>query len=509
MGACVVFSAPAPPPDLCTVHIGNLTDPVPNFCTLAGVGGDADRAKVCATVNSAGELVAGNQTAACGYDSCTPGQEQGGCCPTAGGGTCCAIAGAGTNCIRAKFTGDPLACCLQNYNCNPSNVNLCFSDASHQNTCSDGFGVPNYRNTTSTNCHDSLLLYCSGTLPTDDPNSHEWLSRWQPGVGGRVSCIDILRLNMFSIPGQNQCNAGPDPVAGVCNIPLGSIPISAPGYFYGQSLVSAAVAHYSAQGLVLGSLPGFQGFNPFQDLLYSNVCCPYPGLCQPALEQACSLYTAQRISLNPAVTQWCGCHLPQGEYEAYSAKFNIPPQCTPMCNRVNTIPIVGIDAQPVLCQQNVCLIDNIAVNLVNSQIGGAINFNQICGSCGGSSSVASNCSCIVTNNTVDITNSTIGGNFVPISQNCGNFTCTQTNPSSLGPVTINVPCATGTSNPFVDFQAKVAAAEASARKTSIIITLIVVGIALVVIFALIYFFSPNFYPREERTLALDPGVLRY
>jgi hypothetical protein len=122
-------------------------------------------------------------------------------------------------------------------------------------------------------------------------------------------------------------------------------------------------------------------------------------LCQDGLDRVCETQTAQRISLNPAIAQWCGCHLPPQEYEDYSVKFNIPPECTPMCNRSGTIPIVGINAEPVNCKQNVCLIDEVTVNLINAQIGGGITFDQICGNCGGNP-----CSCIISNTEIDIIN---------------------------------------------------------------------------------------------------------
>ena len=47
------------------------------------------------------------------------------------------------------------------------------------------------------------------------------------------------------------------------------------GYFWGQQLISATLQKYTAQGFVIGALPGSPGYNPFQDFLYSTVCCPF------------------------------------------------------------------------------------------------------------------------------------------------------------------------------------------------------------------------------------------
>lgn len=503
-----------PEPDtanLCNVNLGQQTpEPMPNFCTMLGLGGNSYRADYCGKMSNAGEW--GNPNTfnnTCSYNDCNKVQDIGfGCC----GGGCCGIVGGGLLCSRESFTGDPVTCCFKDLICTgqdpSSNPTGCFSDQAKQNTCANGVTaatgpyagqhVPNYRSLVSTDCQDVLLQYCTGTLPSDDPNSTAWLDRWTQNAGGTGSCSYALTRNIYQVNGTGHCFTPPVPVSGICSIEP-SFPVDSQGYFWGQQLVSAALAKYTAQGFAIGTLPGFPGYNPFQDFLYSTVCCPLPGLCQEGLQVACGTYTAQRISLNPAVAQWCGCHLPGGEYEDYSVKYNIPPQCTPMCNREGTIPIVGINANPILCKQDICLIDGVTVNLISSQIGGGIDFNQVCGNCPNGQ-----CSCIISDTTVDVANSTIGGNLVPVNEGCGNLTCTQTNPGTTGPATITVPCGTTAGyNPYAEYDAEVDAAQSKARKSSFIWTLLIIGVALIIIFLIIVFVHPNLYPGQGAVISRE------
>jgi hypothetical protein len=460
---------------------------MPGFCTIIGPKGDQHRENNCREMSTAGEWANPEVSGLCAFLYTAIYKEVvGPAWPW------CSYAGGGLKCRRNSFTGDPVTCCFNDLACVSSPDNYtpeCFSDVAQQNTCSDGSGgTPNHRSIVSEDCRDTLFEYCTGTLPTDDPNSVEWLDRWT--VEGTRSCYYAVQRNMFDIGGTGHCfPPQPVPPGNLCNIPL-DLPLDSVGFFWAQRLVSAAITKYTAQGFAIGSLPGFPGYNPWQDFMYNNVCCPYAGLCQDALEIACETKTAQRISLNPALAQWCGCHLPVGEYEEYSARFNIPPQCTPMCNRVGTIPIVGVNADPISCTQDICLIDGVTVNLINSQIGGGINFDQVCANCSGSQ-----CSCIVSNTTVDIANSVIGGNVVPVSEGCGSISCTQTNPGTTGPNTIPVSCGeTGPFNPYQEYEAEVAAATAEAQKKSWFWTILIVGAGILLIFIILIFLHPVYKP---------------
>lgn len=475
----------------CCVGLNEYTpEPMPGFCAQPSAAGDSTRNFYCHLMSTAGEWSNPKLTDdECFYNDNNGFQDMGapGCCNSV-----CHIVSSKMACARVKYSGDPVSCCFNNFACSNGDINtpcsellqeghenLCFSDASKQNTCSDGSnGSPNHRWLASTDCQDALLQYCSGRLETDDPTSIEWFSRWVDAPPNK-SCYEAMRKILYSTPNNPCASPPPPPPEGVCNIPLSS-EISAEGYYWVRELMNAVFDHYQENGYNIGTLPGFAGYNPFQDYLYDKICCPYNGACSSALESTCSQYSSNRLSLNPTLAQWCGCHLSPDEYEAYSIKYNISPQCTPMCNRAGTIPITGINGDPINCEQNICMIDNFTLNIVNSQVGGGIEFNQVCGSCAGG-----DCSCIVENTTFDVENSTIGGSFIPVNVGCGSFSCTQTNPGTLGPTVINVPCGSGTVNPYSDIDQQNMEALAKANKNSVIWTLLVVGIALVLIFFVI------------------------
>lgn len=466
--------------------IGDTTI-IPDMCTfalepLARPYGE----QYCDQVGAAGEWEFDSLGNSCTYNDCKPYQARDtGCCKS-----CCGIAGAQVRCRRKAFTGDPVTCCMNNLACNPALPGTCFSDigtdqgstTQYYNTCADGSnGTPNYQDITSGPCQDTLFAYCAGLLPSDDPADTAWLGRWfEPTGKSGNTCVTALQYNLFTV--DNTCPIL-SPPSGVCNTvpPAGSI--SASGYAWAQRLMGAAMAHYAANGFVIGSLAGTAGYNPWQDLIYNEVCCPYPGLCQSGLANACARFTAQRISYNPEIARFCGCHLPAGEYAADSSKFGITTECSPTCNRADVIPLVGVGAVPLTCTSSTCLINDLTVNLINAQIGGGINFAQVCGNCADGS-----CSCIVSNTTLDVVNSAIGGNLDVVTQNCGALNCEQANSTQIGPSTLLLPC-TATENPLSAYEAAQAAATAQTARRSVILTVVVVLVLLFIVFVILYFFA--------------------
>jgi hypothetical protein len=452
---------------------------LPSFATLDGVGGNPYRNRFCKEMSNAGEWGDPRSESNSSYNDCNNYQliaQQ--CC-----NGCCGIRGRTMSCKRLKFTGDALECCFKDFECSRKN-NDCFSDKKRNNTCSDGKnGTKNNRSISGNGCRDVLFDYCLGQSDGDDPDSSEWLNRWSESNGVKKNCVYFIQRNLFISAGPPNCGPAPLIIPGICNIPLQEDDISSSGHFWASRLVSAAIEKYNKQGFTLGSLPGTEGYNPFQDLLYDNVCCPYASVCQDALEKTCSNKTAQRISLNPDLNKWCGCHLPAEEYLDYSRKFNIPPECTPMCNRVSVLPITGINSKPVNCNQSICLIDDISVNLVNAQIKGGLNFNQICGTCPSGS-----CSCIIDNDTVDIRNSTIGGNATVINEGCGGGVKTQTNPGITGPNKIDVNFDQNNFNPYKEFEKDLLEAKEQAFKLSSLWTLLIIGLGILIVYILIYIY---------------------
>ena len=95
----------------------------------------------------------------CDYDWCNNNwlASGGGCC-----GTCCGITGVTGFCKRQETTGDPLICCLRDYQCNDGgNVSgsTCFSDDKLASTCNKDF-----RATDTPYCNFMLLQMCLGNI---------------------------------------------------------------------------------------------------------------------------------------------------------------------------------------------------------------------------------------------------------------------------------------------------------------------------------------------------------
>jgi len=405
----------------------------------------------------------------------------------------CKIRGDQLFCIRTKYTGNPLNCCLQNSDRKPGlrddiqseRYKACFSDANQQNTC-----APQYRNIDSKECSDLLGEYCAGIENADSKNSTQWLDRWfkpQPanGITKGLSCYDVIFDRVFENPKSAKEALK---FTGECDkkIPP-ELTINAEGYFWAQETIRKTLEHYNEQ-FKIGSLPGSVKSNPWEILFYQKLCCPLPGVCQDGLNKICETSTINDMKLNSLLAQWCGCHMANDQYEEYSRNFNIPKQCSSTCNRYGAIPLVGIGNEAVSCDQNICLIDDINISIVNTQVGGGINFNQFCNNCAGKA-----CTCVVSGTSVTISDSSIGGNVIPGLQTCGEFNCRQKNPSTsgVGPAYITVPCDETNYNPYDDYNVVLNQEKNKARKKSWTLTIIITLISLIIIYLIIIFVHPK------------------
>lgn len=165
-------------------------------------------------------------------------------------------------------------------------------------------------------------------------------------------------------------------------------------------------------------IPGIN--NPTDDQLnFQNLLkdlCNQPangGFCSNNWTQICSNYTRSDAA-NPIVQQFCGCYLPESQYNQ-----SIQRSCDPICSNINNVQYfpgpTALSPQP--CNSNVCIIDNVTIDIISSNVG-PITFSQLCTNCG----VAGSCQCIIGDIDIISQNSQLAG--INLTQNCGgNVTC--------------------------------------------------------------------------------------
>ena len=230
-----------------------------------------------------------------------------------------------------------------------------------------------------------------------------------------TSCFEAVVCSAFSDGTTTRCKPGPflDPE----------------GMIWAQDLVDTAVQDFVTLGYQLEATIGDPTYHPWADKLYDNVCRPYPVICQKALRRQCNNIDnstrASQISgylrQHPNLERWCGYWIRDNSLPPIIA-HNITTPCTLSCNKESTVPLTDIDGQPLRCQSAVCVINDIDVQLKNSNIAGSIDVAQICSNCAASSGESS-CSCIVNDLTLSLKDSIVGGNVFPVLQSCGSTKC--------------------------------------------------------------------------------------
>lgn len=154
--------------------------------------------------------------------------------------------------------------------------------------------------------------------------------------------------------------------------------------------------------------------------MFSKKCSENIGVCDLALKDLCTNVTMSDIKKNPSLGKLCGCFLQDKEYTLPGI---IPVECNGACN-MNNIIKNGVlrgeydtktnNFEPLQCKQTTCVMDDITVDIINSQVDEDIDFSQLCGGC----KKGSNCTCIMSNITIEELNSKFKGK-INFDQNCG------------------------------------------------------------------------------------------
>ena len=199
-------------------------------------------------------------------------------------------------------------------------------------------------------------------------------------------------------------------------------------------------------------------YNTFQDTIL-NLCLnpKLPGICDSFLNNFCSNVTRDDITGvtagnntnnnigNNTLLNFCGCYVaPDPIYAQYTlgsydciigssgctagcyplnnTTCYSQPACDPLCHNAQTIQ----KAYPpsgnfITCPQEICVIDNVTINILNSNVVGGINFNSVCAGCGGTGG-ADGCLCIISG--INITETTTSIGMTDISNYCaGSSVC--------------------------------------------------------------------------------------
>jgi len=363
--------------------------------------------------NSQSEWMVKNEVeTTCHYADMTPGfntEVSGGCC----NGNC-AIVGNRWSCKRRAFFGDPLVCCLNDYNCSKSNEDDCFQTPARGRTC-----PPQYRDLSQPQCYQRLEPYCTGERFFYGQES--WLQVWLPD--SEVPTNKLMELSKKVTRTGQIANAkfGGDSISargkkypknvkqpclkaitravmgssdGVANSPACNFDdlnklevitsnVNSKGFIWAQNLMTKVFKKYNQEsGGLLGGIDsdGYTTDSSFYNTLW-DICQKIPGICLPGIKDMCSSYTVDELLNSPDAVKWCGCYLPEEEYSQWQ-KYGISKECSPPCNRTGVVPIMNNEMTPQVCLQSVCVIDNVNISITDSTSVGGVNFNQLCSSCG-------------------------------------------------------------------------------------------------------------------------------
>lgn len=369
-------------------------------------------------------------------------------------------------CRRIKFTGDPLACCFRDSICN--GVDACYSTDAERNTC-----APEYREGSSHACRDTIYDYCIVDPPNETEFNNRWLTLTVPAgttTVGPTSTTPVCQGMFFRglYPGLVGCGRE-------------LLPAIAPdteGLAWGKKMISGVFDRYIRNGGVVEGI--YQGG---MSTMLDGICRKQPGLCEDALSTFCGNISADQIARDPSLLRWCGCYLPQESYDRYSSLYGIKKECTPLCNNQQAIPLPGDGGLGrKQCRQNLCVVDNVAIDIAHSVVGtdSGINIDQICSGCIGGS-----CQCLVTGTTLRLLETRVGS--VGITQQCqGNSTCYQEYTDSNGvKQKEEVPCdSDGSVNPataIISNRDKAAATASNHRLIKTFIIFIVMILLIIIV----------------------------
>lgn len=397
--------------DITKLKNANAYLDVVEFCAEAGKTKDLGD-QVCNNLGDTGEwtLYQYNKVSSCQYNDCDQGYtvSNNGC-----NGKCCSIAGESISCARNQFLGDPVVCCFNDYACQ-NDPDKCFQTPARQRTCD-----PAHRDLTTKPCQDLIEPYCLGEKLFASQNS--WQEIWLENSSVEINSDQELSSTIYpssyysdEIVVSDRGKRYPERQKQPClraiarNITMGKVcswddiqegsiittNVNQDGLTWSANMLYNVYQKYKKEsgggGLLTGiSTDGIDVDAGFYNSLW-NICNKVPLLCTNGNDQGavgilpelCANVTIDDIKKSPDTLKWCACHMPDKEYESYTKRYGISKECTPICNRLGVMPSIDINGERKFCQDNTCIIDKNTIDIVDSEITGGVNFNQICPGCG-------------------------------------------------------------------------------------------------------------------------------
>jgi hypothetical protein len=347
---------------------------IPGWCSnFFNTGGQAEACKNLGNLNGESEWDVSSADKGCFFQTGTVNQ----CISGAGG-----ITGKNVTCSHARFFGDRRTCCRQDYTSNGVNSN-CFTN-NGKATCD-----PEYRGPINTGCRLFYEDYCvSGNPPGSNPDAEgTYSSKW---LGTNSECTVALSKNY------NEGGSGLD---------------------YSQKLFSELLNKYLETN---SFVPNGPKYSPFQDRIL-ELARLYPLASAPALQSYCTGFSRSDLENNLPLTNLCGCYLNSDQYTTVENQLGVPIQCDSVCSLATNIPRVE-NNEVLRCNQTLCIIDDVSVNLVNSSLE-TLSFQQLCGNCRNAQ-----CSCSIVNLNINAENSKIGN--INLEQECSSSNCYKVNPNT-------------------------------------------------------------------------------
>jgi hypothetical protein len=391
-----------------------------NFCTdndTIGMLADVDRACFFTTaigsycsglfqtpfgfINGSSEWILAGPGVGCGVCSSCQGMEQG-----SGNGLCgygsgsCSWGGVRMRCKRVGFNGNPLRCCRRSKAIQGPTY-WCFDDQSKARTCD-----PGYRGFSQPSCIGLMTNFCSNDTETAYKN------KWT-GTPATKDCLRYVQETAGQLS------------------------------FYGPVISGMVERYLITENKPITSLET-DGTNhdPFITTIL-KLCRENAGACDTILKQKCADVNREQLSNNVNLAGLCGCFMKDSEYAKFS-QFGITRECDPVCALGTSVHIYdtnsGENAKFKECNQSICVIDDVTINILAGSVTGDINFSQACSSCAGTQGT-STCRCFISDTNITAINSLIGD--VSFSQQCGGTPLCYRSAEVLGAPPVQVDCITG------------------------------------------------------------------